>query len=258
MRCHWRTGPAMAASSATGPARPTTARSRTWPWPPTAARSRPGHPRAVNASPSTTSFSGSKSCSAMRPSTRVPVPTRGSRIGPDEFVGQAPPSAFVGAPRKSAGPSGAAGPPEFGAVHEADRAGGAAGRGDVRDRAEPRVPGAGVHRAAEADRPAPGHQGVDIRSGQEPSGAGAAVRGSGIHRAAGPRPAAHVLPQREVLCDRREQRGAHPRAPADPGRGTLVLQALAVRAEGGPVPGTMMDAVAEAVVAAQLGRAPRG
>ena len=144
---------------------------------------------------STTSSCGSRNCSATRPTTPAPVPTRGSRNGPDDRDRQAPPAA------PSASPD------------EADGAGGAARGRDLRHRAQPGVPGAGVHRAAAADRPAPGDPAVHVGSGEEPPGGAAAVLGPGLHRAAGPRSAAHVLPDREVLRDHRELRAPGATAP---------------------------------------------
>src|SRR6202000_394261 len=144
------------------------------------------------------------------------------------------------------------------AADQADGAGGAACRGDVRDRAQPGLPGPGVHRPAAADRPAAGDPAVPGPAGERPTGREQQVFRPHLHRPAGPSPAARLLPHREVLRDHRQQPGAGRDLEAESHPDVVVLEAVGIGPEGEPDPGQGMDPSTEAVVSAQLARPPRG
>ncbi len=170
------------------------------------------------------------------------APARGERVAKynqllriEELLGDAASYAGAGAYPRFTGQLGLDVPPRPPAAppdHPADQPGRGAGGGDLRHRAEPGLPGAGVPRPAPADRPARGHPAGHAGPGQEPgSAAGQAVRPD-LHRAAGPAGAGHVLPRDAVLRGRGQPAAAQ-RHPGREGRTrALVRQAVAVGRAG--------------------------
>src|SRR5579875_3121138 len=208
-----------------------TPRSPTSPSPPTAARSRPARRPAASGWPSTISCCGSRNCSATRPATRASAPTP----APARIDGIRP------------------GSPD----DPADRPGGAARGGDLRGRAEPRLPGARLPGPAAADRPARGAAADDARPGAEPGGTAGQAVPARLHRAAGAAGTRHVLPRDQVLHRRGRLAAVRRRRTAAARAGALVREGVAFGRAGGRGRAAVIAPRDAAVIAAQLGRAPR-
>src|SRR5579875_651399 len=208
-----------------------TPRSPTSPSPPTAARSRPARRPAASGWPSTISCCGSRNCSATRPATRASAPTP----APARIDGIRP------------------GSPD----DPADRPGGAARGGDLRGRAEPRLPGARLPGPAAADRPARGAAADDARPGAEPGGTAGQAVPARLHRAAGAAGTRHVLPRDQVLHRRGRLAAVRRRRTAAARAGALVREGVAFGRAGRRGHRQVIAPRDAAVIAAQLGRAPR-
>ena len=177
------------------------------------------------------------------------APARGERVAKynqllriEELLGDAASYAGAGAyPRFDGATARTDDPtPRSSPNHPADQPGRGAGRGDLRHRAEPGLPGPRVPRPAAADRPAHRHPAGHAGPGQGAgSGAGQAVQ-PGLHRAAGPAGAGHVLP-RDAVLHRGGQPAAAERHAAAEGRACpLVRHAVAVGRAVRRQPGQMI------------------
>ena len=153
-----------------------------------------GPGRARNAWPSTTSSCGSRNCSM------TPPPSPGTRPSPGRPQARDP----------HAGPPARRGP---GQAHQPGRG---ARRGDLCDRAQPRLPGARVHRPAPADRPTAGRAADAQRPVAVAAARAAAADRSRLRRTTGQEQAAHVPEGPDLL--RRHRRYTRPRAARHPPR----------------------------------------
>src|SRR5215472_14698119 len=169
----------------------------------------------------------------------TPPPTPGTRPSPGHKRARDP----------DAGPPAGRGP---GQAHQQGRG---ARRGDLCDRAQPRLPGARVHRAAPADRSVAGRT-ADAQWPVAGAAARAAAPGrSRLHRTAGQEQAAHVPEGPDLL--RRHRRSHGPSRHGHRGRPHALVRADVAIGTAGEPGHHPVTADAE-VVALQLGRPPRG
>src|SRR6266704_5683075 len=149
-----------------------------------------------------------------------------------------------------------AGPPAGRGPGQAHQPGRGTRRGDLRDRAQPRLPGARVHRPAPADRPTAGRT-ADARRPVAGAPAPAATAGrSRLRRTAGQEQAAHVPARPDLLRRHRRTHGPSRHGVRRGQPHALVRAAVAVGAAGEP--GQRPVTADAEVVALQLGRPPRG